>query len=178
MKQFLPSDAKDKVLTQWRSLRMQPQGTMQRYIDKFWELHLKATVYKKIDFAKQKQQFCVDLSEEVSEYVNSQRPKTILAVIHHTIVASKLHFQGGKKINQPTEGKHQGENKGKPHSTSNATKASNNNANANNKGKGKDKVYKGKSRLSPEEVERYRKENKCFKCMSTWACIMCMSQKG
>ena len=68
------SDAKDKVLSQWRSLRMQTQETMQRYIDKFWELHLKATVYKKLDFAKQKQQFCAGLSEEVGEYVNSQRP--------------------------------------------------------------------------------------------------------
>ena len=93
IKQFLPSDAKDKVLTKWRSLRMQPQDAIQRYIDKFWELHLKATVtvYKKIDFVKQKQQFCAGLSEEVSEYVNSQRPKTISAVIHHTIVASKIH---------------------------------------------------------------------------------------
>ena len=71
MKQFLPSDAKDKVLTEWRSLRMQPHEAIQRYIDKFWELHLKATVYKKIDFAEQKQQFCAGLSEEVSEYVNS-----------------------------------------------------------------------------------------------------------
>ena len=118
---------------------------IQRYVDKFWDLHLKATVYKRIDFTEQKQQFCAGLSEEDSEYVSSQRPKTISAVIHHTIVASKLHFQGGKKITQPTEGKHQGENKGKPNSKSNATKASNSNANANNKGKGKDKVYKGKS---------------------------------
>ena len=90
MKQFLPSDAKDKVLTKWRSLRMQPQEAIQRYIDKFWELHLKATVYKKIDFAKQKQQFCVGLSKEVSEYVDPQRPKTISAVIHHTFIASKI----------------------------------------------------------------------------------------
>ena len=90
MKQFLPSDAKDKVLTQWRSLRMQPQETMQRYIEKFYELHLKAIIYKKIDFAKQKQQFFAGLSKEVSEYVNSQRPKTISTVIHHTLVASKI----------------------------------------------------------------------------------------
>ena len=28
----------------------------------------------------------------------------------------------------------------------------------------KDKAFKGKARLSPEEVECYRKDNKCFKC--------------
>ena len=93
LKQFLPNDAKDKVLTEWRILRMQPQETTQRYVDKFWDLHLKATVYKRIDFTEQKQQFCAGLSEEVNEYVNSQRPKTVAAVIHHTIVASKIHCQ-------------------------------------------------------------------------------------
>ena len=54
LKKFLPSDAKDKVLTEWRSLRMQPQETIQRYVDKFWDLHLKATIYKRIDFTEQK----------------------------------------------------------------------------------------------------------------------------
>ena len=93
LKQFLPSDAKDKVLTEWRSLRMQHNESIQKYVEKFWDLHLKAIVYKEIDFTEQKQQFCAGLSEEVSEYVNSQRPKTILAVIHHTIVASKIHCQ-------------------------------------------------------------------------------------
>ena len=93
LKQFLPSDAKDKVLTEWRSLRMQHNESIQKYVEKFWDLHLKAIVYKEIDFTEQKQQFCAGLSEEVSEYVNLQRPKTILAVIHQTIVASKIHCQ-------------------------------------------------------------------------------------
>ena len=51
MKQFLPSDAKEKLLIKWRIFHMQPQEAIQRYIDKFWELHPTAIVYKKIDFA-------------------------------------------------------------------------------------------------------------------------------
>ena len=53
MKQFLPSDAKDKVLTQWRSLHMQPHKTLQEYTDKFWKLYFKAVVFKEIDLAEQ-----------------------------------------------------------------------------------------------------------------------------
>ncbi|MCO5611413.1 hypothetical protein L7F22_065666 [Adiantum nelumboides] len=34
---------------------------------------------------------------------------------------------------------------------------------SNNKAKEKE-VYKGKNRLTPEELERYRKDNRCFKC--------------
>ena len=145
---------------------MQPQEGIQHYIDKFWELHLKATIYKKIDFAKQKKQLCVGLSEEVSEYVNSQRPKTILVVIHHTIVASKIHFQqGGKKGNCPMEGEGHEELKGKQSTMINISKTSNNGSSNNtNKGKAKEKGYKGKSKLSLKEMEWYCKENKCFKC--------------
>ncbi|MCO5576212.1 hypothetical protein L7F22_030020 [Adiantum nelumboides] len=50
MKQFLASDAKDKVLTEWRSLKLSSYESIHKYVDKFWDLHLKATVYKKIDF--------------------------------------------------------------------------------------------------------------------------------
>ncbi|MCO5594902.1 hypothetical protein L7F22_048937 [Adiantum nelumboides] len=71
MKQFLASDAKDKVLTEWRSLKLSPYESIHKYVDKFWDLHLKATVYKKIDFEEQKQQFCAGLPEDMNEYVNS-----------------------------------------------------------------------------------------------------------
>ncbi|MCO5561028.1 hypothetical protein L7F22_014649 [Adiantum nelumboides] len=64
MKQFLSSDAKDKVLTEWRSLRLTPYESIHKYVDKFWDLHLKDTVYKKIDFEEQKQQFCAGLPED------------------------------------------------------------------------------------------------------------------
>ncbi|MCO5571091.1 hypothetical protein L7F22_024823 [Adiantum nelumboides] len=65
MKQFLSSDAKDKVLTEWRSLKLTPYESIQKYVDKFWDLHLKATVYRKIDFEEQKQQFCAGLTEDI-----------------------------------------------------------------------------------------------------------------
>ncbi|MCO5609051.1 hypothetical protein L7F22_063272 [Adiantum nelumboides] len=37
MKQFLASDAKDKVLTEWRSLKLSPYESIHKYVDKFWE---------------------------------------------------------------------------------------------------------------------------------------------
>ncbi|MCO5602196.1 hypothetical protein L7F22_056324 [Adiantum nelumboides] len=75
MKQFLASDAKDKVLTEWRSLKLSPYESIHKYVDKFWDLHLKATVYKKIDFEEQKQQFCAGLPEDMNER-RAQRPPT------------------------------------------------------------------------------------------------------
>ncbi|MCO5597948.1 hypothetical protein L7F22_052035 [Adiantum nelumboides] len=167
MKQFLSSDAKDKVLTEWRSLKLTPYESIQKYVDKFWDLHLKATVYRKIDFEEQKQQFCAGLPEDMNEYVNSQRPKTISAVIHHTMVAAKINFQQGAKINfqqgakrnlKPMEIKEKHEHKGK-NQPSNSSKGNSSNNKAKEKG-----VYKGKNRLTPEELERYRKDNRCFKC--------------
>ncbi|MCO5576983.1 hypothetical protein L7F22_030804 [Adiantum nelumboides] len=114
MKQFLASDAKDKVLTKWRSLKLSPYESIHKYVDKFWDLHLKATVYKKIDFEEQKQQFCAGLPEDMNEYVNSQRPRSISAVIHHTMVAARINFQqGAKRSLKPMEVKEKQEYKGK-----------------------------------------------------------------
>ena len=166
MKQFLSSDAKDKVLTEWRGLKMSSQESIQKYVEKFWELHLKATVYKRIDFAEQKQQFCAGLPEDISEYVNSQRPKSISAVIHHTMVASRINFQQvGKKSFKPMEPKEQNEQKGKTNATQNSSKAQSN----NNKAKVKEKGYKGKAELLLEELDCYCKYNKCFKRKRGWA---------
>ncbi|MCO5560678.1 hypothetical protein L7F22_014295 [Adiantum nelumboides] len=106
MKQFLASDAKDKVLTKWRSLKLSPYESIHKYVDKLWDLHLKATIYKKIDFEEKKQQFCAGLLEDMNEYVNSQRPISILAIIHHTMVVAKINFQQGAKRNlKPMEAK-------------------------------------------------------------------------
>ncbi|MCO5588550.1 hypothetical protein L7F22_042507 [Adiantum nelumboides] len=127
MKQFLSSDAKDKVLTEWQSLKLTPYESIHKYVDKFWDLHLKATVYKKIDFEEQKQQFCAGLPEDMNEYVNSQRPKTISADIHHTMVAARINFQQGAKRNlKPMEIKEKHEHKGKnqPQNSSKALDAS------------------------------------------------------
>ncbi|MCO5564040.1 hypothetical protein L7F22_017695 [Adiantum nelumboides] len=159
MKQFLASDAKDKVLTEWRSLKLSPYESIHKYVDKFWDLHLKATVYKKIDFEEQKQQFCAGLPEDMNEYVNSQRPRSISAVIHHTMVAARINFQQGAKRNlKPMEAQEKQEYKRKNFSQ-NSSKGNSNNNKAKEKG-----VFKGKNRLTPKELERYRKENKCFKC--------------
>ncbi|MCO5550002.1 hypothetical protein L7F22_003479 [Adiantum nelumboides] len=159
MKQFLASDAKDKVLTKWRSLKLSPYESIHKYADKFWDLHLKVTIYKKIDFEEQKQQLCAGLPEDMNEYVNSQRPKSISAVIHHTMVAARIKFQQGAKRNlKPMEAKDKQEYKGKNLSQSSSKGNSN-----NNKAKEK-RVFKGKNKLTPEELECYRNKNKCFKC--------------
>ncbi|MCO5578633.1 hypothetical protein L7F22_032477 [Adiantum nelumboides] len=156
MKQFLANDAKDKVLTEWRSLKLTPYESIHTYVDKFWDLHLKATVYKKIDFEEQKQQFCAGLPEDMNECVNSQRPKSILALIYHTMVAARINFQQGAKRNhKPMEIKDKNE-----HKRNNDAQSTNNN---NNRAKEKG-VFKGKNILSLKELESYHKENKCFKC--------------
>ena len=38
---------------------------IQKYVDKFWDLHLKALVFKDIDIDEQHQQFCAGLPEDV-----------------------------------------------------------------------------------------------------------------
>ncbi|MCO5603787.1 hypothetical protein L7F22_057939 [Adiantum nelumboides] len=159
MKQFLTSDAKDKVLTEWRSLKLSPYESIHKYVDKFWDFHLKATDYKKIDFEEQKQQFCAALPEDMNEYVNSQRPRSISTVIHHTMVVARINFQQGAKRNRkPMEAKEKQEYKGNNFSQ-NSSKGNSNNNKAKEKG-----VFKGKNNFTPEELERYCKENKCFKC--------------
>ncbi|MCO5606632.1 hypothetical protein L7F22_060820 [Adiantum nelumboides] len=99
MKQLLASDTKDKVLTEWRSLKLSSYESIHKYVDKFRDLHLKATVYEKVDYEEQKQQFCAGLLEDMNEYVNFQRPQSILVVIYHTMVAVRINFQQGAKRN-------------------------------------------------------------------------------
>ena len=77
MKQFLTNQAKDDVLTAWHGLKLEKGELMQNYTEKFWDLHLKATMYKNIDFSKQKQEYCVGLNEDMKTYINAQKPKTI-----------------------------------------------------------------------------------------------------
>ena len=156
MKQFLPKGAKDEVLTAWRSFKLEEGESIQKYIDKFWDLHLKATVFSKIEFSEQKQQFSAGLPEDMRAYVNAQSPKSISAMIHHSIVAAKIFLSGATKMGvRASERKERPTNGEKPSSNANRGKGE----------KKKDKgLYKGKNRLSPEEMERYRKENRCYKC--------------
>ncbi|MCO5548592.1 hypothetical protein L7F22_002052 [Adiantum nelumboides] len=174
LKQFLASDAKDKVLTEWRSLKLSPYTSIHKYVDKFWDLHLKATVYKKIDFEEQKQQFCAGLSKDMNEYVNSQRPKSISAVVHHTMVAARINFQQGAKRNlKPMEAKDKQEFKGNNFSQNSSKDNSNNN---NNKAKQKGE-FKGKNKLSPKELASYHEENKCFKFENKGTPIVLVSKE-
>ena len=88
MKSFLYSNAKDKVLTAWQILKMMPTNkSVHKYIEKFWGLYLKATVYQNIELEEQKQKFCARLPDKMNKYMNLQRPKSITMMIHHTIFA-------------------------------------------------------------------------------------------
>ena len=55
MKQFFLEQAQDDVLSTWRSLKLGEGESLQKYIEKFWDASLKATVYIKIDFLEQRQ---------------------------------------------------------------------------------------------------------------------------
>ena len=114
---------------------------------------MKAIVYQHIQLAEQKQQFCAGLLDKMNEYVHLQRPKSINAVIHHALVALKINFNDDIK---PSQGKTKGEQKGKGVQTPNASKAQ-----VVKKTKNQERGYKGKARLTPEQMEQYRKENKC-----------------
>ena len=113
MKQFLTDEAEDNVLTAWRSLTLELDKIIQKYVDKFWDAHLKATVFKRIEFAEQKQQFCARRPKDLKAYVNGQKPRTISAFIHHTLVASKIFpnaLNATKNVNRTPQGdkSHQG----------------------------------------------------------------------
>ena len=88
--------------------------------------------------------------------MNSQRPKSITDVIHHTIVASQINFQGGRK---PPHGKDAGEQKEKGAQALNASKVT-----TAKKGKNQEKDYKGQSKSSLKKMEQFWKESKHFKC--------------
>ena len=99
LKTFLPPGIKNKVLIAWRSLKMTPQESIHKYVEQFFAHKLKANVYKSINFEEEKEQFLAGLPEEMSEYVNSQRIRDISQVLHHTMVASTLNFNIGRRKN-------------------------------------------------------------------------------
>ena len=147
MKQFLTSNVRDDVLTAWRGLKLEKGKTIQKYVDKFWDLHLKAIVFENIEFPEQRQQYCAGLPDDVRSYIMDQKPKSISEVIHHSIVAMKI-FSAGKAS-------HFNYDKSKKVSQKE-------HARKDQKGNGKKKekgAYKGSNHLSPEELEKYRKEN-------------------
>ena len=125
---------------------------MQRYTDKFWDLHLKATISKKIYFSKQKQQFCASLNEDMKAYVNAQKPKTISEVIHHAMVASRI-LASSKGV--PKQGDHQEKTNEKDRVMRDVRHFGNKDSRLND-GKNKDKNgYKGHNPLTPKVMEKY-----------------------
>ncbi|MCO5602535.1 hypothetical protein L7F22_056668 [Adiantum nelumboides] len=87
--QFLARDAKDKVLTKWQSLKLSPYESIHKYGD----LHLKAVVYKRMDFEEQKQRLCAGLREILSgnEGVNEPKGRIILeTLLKATLATTKV----------------------------------------------------------------------------------------
>ena len=131
---------------------------IKKYIDKFWDLHLKACVFEDIGFHAQKQQYCAGLPEDMRAYINAQKPKTISAVIHHSMLAAKIFASSNKVVAKPIEKSEKLVDR-----PPNGKKF--NNDKKFNDAKKKDKgQYKGSNRLTPEELEKHRKENRCFRC--------------
>ena len=92
-------------------------------------------------------------------YINAQKPKTISEVIHHAMVAAKI-FTPNKGFMKPQDN---GEKTFRKYRANKDTKGSGNKDQRTNGGKKKEgKEYKGQNKLSPTELEKYCKENRCF----------------
>ena len=152
MKQFLTNHAQDDLLAKWRSLQLDKGESIKKFIDWFWDLCLKACVFEEIGFQTQKQKYCVGLPKDMRAYINAQKPTKISGGIHHYMLAYKIFYSSPKVVAKPS--KKSEKDKGKdPYDQ------------RNHEGKKKDQGrYKGPNKLTPEELESYRKENKCFWC--------------
>ena len=119
---------------------MNKNKPIQKYVERFWDANLKAMVYKRIRFAEQRQQYCAGLTSEICAYVQAQKSKTMAALIHHTCIAAQI---GWRNSGQPFK-------EGKPNMTHpNASKSSHDKS----KGKSTNVPYKGRNKLSKEEME-------------------------
>ena len=150
MKHFLTKDAKDKVLTAWQGLKLEKGKSIQQYINKFWELHPKAIVFKKIDFTERQQKYCAGLTEDIRLYFNDQKPHTIAEVIHCFKVAMKI-FLMSKGAPKPSE------RNDKVHACEQVSKDSKGSGSKKKNEKDKN-TYTGKERLSNKDMECYKKE--------------------
>ena len=165
MTQFLTDDAKDDTLTAWRGLKLEKGESIKKYIDKFWDLHLKACVFEDINFQSQKQQYCAGLPEDMRAYIYAQKPKTISAVIHHSMLAVKIFSPSPKVVAKPSEKEDKQHNQATNTNRPSTGKKIINDHKSNDANKGKNKgQYRGSNKLSPEELDQYRKANKCFRC--------------
>ena len=156
MKSFLTDQAKDDVLTAWCGIKLEKGELMGKFTNKFWDLHLKATMYKKIDFSKQKQQFCASLNEDMKTYINAQNPRTIYEVIHHVMAAAKI-FTPNKGFMKPQDNGEETFGKDCANKDTKVPSKKDQQTNGNKKKDGK--KYKGQNKISPINLEKYRKEN-------------------
>ena len=86
-------------------------------------------------------------------YVNAQKPQTISAIIHHSMLAHKIFYNSQKVASRPNE-------KGEKNVEKTPVASSNNNKKPNPvvvAKKQEKKPYKGTNRLTPEEIKRYKK---------------------
>ena len=152
MKKFLTRNVRDDVLTAWRWLKLDKGETIQQYVNKFWDLHLKDSVFENVEFLEQRKQYCAGLPNDVCLYITNQKPKTISEVIHPSMVAMKI-FSASKAFYSNSD-------KGaKNYHKEQAHKDKKSNGKKNEKG-----TYQGSNYLSTEELDKYCKENRCFKC--------------
>ena len=156
MKQFLTGNVRDDVLTAWRGLQLKKGDTIQKYVDRFWDLHLKATIFENIEFPKQRQQYCTGLPDDVRSYIMDQKLNTILEVIHRSFVAMKI-FSTGKASHFPNDKSEKVSQKEQ------ARKDQKGNGDGKKKEKG---AYQGSNRLSTEELEKYRKDGSSIPFLS------------
>ena len=99
------------------------------------------------------------LNEDMKTYINAQKPKTILEVIHHSLVATKI-FAPNKSFMKSQDNGDKNSNKDCANKDAKATGNKDQCANGGKKKEGNE--YKGQNKLSPTELEKYRKENRCF----------------
>ena len=94
-------------------------------------------------------------------YINAQKPKTISRVIHHAMVAAMI-FTQNKGFMKPQDN---GEKTfGKYCANKDIKVLGNKDQRTNDNKKKNGKEYKSQNKLSPTDLEKYQKENQCFRC--------------
>lgn len=88
MKSFLPEDVEDKVLSKWHTLRLELGDTMHKYVEKFWDAHLKASIFQTMIFKDQKQQLCARLPVKLQNYISTNRPQDITQMLQSSWVTA------------------------------------------------------------------------------------------
>lgn len=151
MQQFLTANVKDDVFTVWRGLNLEKGENIHKYVEEFWDLYLKASIFQEISFQEQRQQYCARLPDDVHSYINEHSPRSISEVIHcsmfgmkifNTSKTSFLCFDKSEKV-QPKE-------------SSQRTLSGN--------GKKKKRPYNGFNYKTAKELSQLCRENKCFTC--------------